>query len=279
MAQMDEEEKELDPTEVKKAEKERKKQEKKQGKENKKKEKDYAADMEEEETVGSKMIIIAVSLAIVLVWIAIFALLIKWDIGGFGSSVLYPVLKDVPYVNRILPEVHEENDPYAYSSIEEAVARIKELELQISSFQESSGANEDTVTALQDEVARLKVYEQERAEFENIRRKFYEEVVFGDDAPDIKEYKQFYESIDPETAAALYKQVVSQMEEDEAIKEYAKTYSSMKAKDAAAIMEEMTDNLTLVAKILENMNAESRGAILGAMNPSVAASVTKLMEP
>ena len=32
---------------------------------------------------------------IVVIWIAIFALLVKLDVGGFGSSVLYPVLKDL----------------------------------------------------------------------------------------------------------------------------------------------------------------------------------------
>ena len=41
---------------------------------------------------------------IVVIWIAIFALLVKLDVGGFGSSVLYPVLKDVPVLNKIAGE-------------------------------------------------------------------------------------------------------------------------------------------------------------------------------
>ena len=44
---------------------------------------------------------------IVVIWIAIFALLVKLDVGGFGSSVLYPVLKDVPVLNKILPNVSD----------------------------------------------------------------------------------------------------------------------------------------------------------------------------
>ena len=31
-------------------------------------------------------------------------MLIKLDVGGFGSGVLAPVIKDVPYLNKILPD-------------------------------------------------------------------------------------------------------------------------------------------------------------------------------
>ena len=58
-----------------------------------------------------------------------------------------------------------------------------------------------------------------------------------------------------------------------------KAYSSMKPKAAAAIFNTMTDNLKLVARILENMDAESRGNILGAMDQETAALVTAIMEP
>ena len=35
---------------------------------------------------------------------------VKLDIGGFGSSVLRPILKDVPVVNTILPEPTEADE-------------------------------------------------------------------------------------------------------------------------------------------------------------------------
>ena len=187
MADLREEQEEtLDPKAVKKAEKERKKEEKKLKKQQKKQD-SLEMDEEENETAGGKLVIVFVTILIVAVWLAIFALLIKWDVGGFGSSVLYPLLKDVPYVNKILPEVNDPNkdDPYAYESIDDAVAQIKKLEKQLAKAKESSGDSDETISELQDEVARLKVYEQEQADFEEIRTKFYEEVVFGDKAPDI----------------------------------------------------------------------------------------------
>ena len=53
----------------------------------------------------------------------------------------------------------------------------------------------------------------------------------------------------------------------------------MKPKEAAEIFEEMTDNLELVAKILWQMEPDSRGKILGVMDEDVAARLTKIMEP
>lgn len=53
----------------------------------------------------------------------------------------------------------------------------------------------------------------------------------------------------------------------------------MKPKEAAAIFDTMTDNLNLVAQILENMDAQSRADILGKMNSDTAAKVTEIMNP
>ncbi len=52
----------------------------------------------------------------VIVWIGILCLLVKLDIGGFGSNVLAPVLKDVPVLNKILPSesVVSTDDEEAY---------------------------------------------------------------------------------------------------------------------------------------------------------------------
>ena len=102
---------------------------------------------------------------------------------------------------------------------------------------------------------------------------------YSEKGPGPEEFARYYESIDPATAEYIYRQVVQEEEVSKEIEEYAKAYSSMKPKQAAAIFNNMTDNLQLAAKILENMNAEDRGNILGAMNPDVAAKITKIMEP
>ena len=126
---------------------------------------------------------------------------------------------------------------------------------------------------------RLKEFEDKQVEFQRLKTEFFENVVYAEKGPGAEEYKKYYEAMDPTTAEYLYKQVVAQLEEDGQITEYASTYSSMKPKQAAAIFEKMTDNLTLVAKILNAMDTDSRGAILGAMDADVAAKLTKIMDP
>ena len=48
---------------------------------------------------------------------------------------------------------------------------------------------------------------------------------------------------------------------------------------AAGVFDAMTDDLELAARILQNIDATQRGKILGAMDPEIAARITKIMEP
>lgn len=221
---------------------------------------------------------------IVILWIAVICAIIKLDIGGFGSSVMSPLLKDVPVVNKILPKnsLTMTNDPDSYggySSLQEAVDQIKSLELQLEQVQTSNSAKDEQIAALNAEVARLQEFEKKQVEFQRIRTEFYEEVVYSDKGPGAEEYRKYYEEIDPTTAEYLYKQVVTQLQESSEIQDYVQTYSEMKPQQAAAAFEEMTDNLSLVAKILKNMNAEDRAKILDAMDSEVVAKLTKIMDP
>ena len=56
----------------------------------------------------NKTLTIMIALLIVVIWFAVFIFLIKSDVGGFGSGVLRPILKDVPVLNLILPKATEE---------------------------------------------------------------------------------------------------------------------------------------------------------------------------
>lgn len=236
---------------------------------------------EAEESLASKLVLVFVTLLIILVWLGIIVLLIKFDVGGFGSTILRPLIKDVPYINMILPasEESEEGTAYYFETVEDAVVRIKELEQMLDESYTNNTASADQVAKLEAQVKELQKYKEERDYFEEIKEKFYEEVVFSPSAPDIEAYRTYYESIDPENAEVLYKQVVEQLEYDAMVEDYAKTYSTMKAKEAAAIFDTMTDDFELVADILQNMSTSSRADILGKMEPENAAKITAIMEP
>lgn len=236
---------------------------------------------------GGTFSIVLITFFIVVIWLAILGFLIKLDVGGFGSSVLAPVLRDVPVLKWILPDTAADEtveDAQKYETLDQAIARIHQLEreLEEAKTQTSSSTTDDTeaqMKALKDEIVRLKTFEDNQIEFQKIKTEFYEEVVFADNAPDIEEYKAYYESIDPGNAEYLYKQVVQQMQNDEMLDRYVRAYSQMKPKQAAAIFEEMPDNLELTAKILWAMDPDDRAKILGVMDAELASKLTKIMDP
>ena len=266
----------------KKEEKARKKEEKLKKKQEKKAARQESEMAEEQETAGGKLVVFFATIVIIAIWLGILALLVRLDVGGFGSTVLYPILKDVPYVNKILPEAkkkEEENEDYPYKTLDEAIARIQELEGELDGSLQSDKDKDARIEELQAQVRKYRKYRDNEAAFETLKQEFYEEVVFGDDAPDISEYQKFYEAIDPDNAEVLYKEVVEQGQYNDKVNDYVKTYSSLKAKEAAAIFDTMTDDMSLVKRILEKMTSESRADILSAMSEDNAAKLTKMLEP
>ncbi|MDY4820237.1 MAG: hypothetical protein SO173_01020 [Lachnospiraceae bacterium] len=275
------------------AEKKRLADEKKKLKEEQKKQKKEAtkrakeieaqeAELSADDESGGFFTVIA-TIGIILVWVAILCVVIKLDVGGFGSKVLTPLLKDVPVVNLILPNsqnsgnISTENG--GYTNLNDATEQIKNLELQLQQAQTDNLKLQEDVANLKAENARLQEFEDKQVEFQRIKNEFYEEVVYAENGPGAEAYQKYYESMDPTTAEYLYKQVIAQLQEDKSVQDYASAYSSMKPKKAAAIFEQMTDNLNLAARILKTMSAENRGDILAEMDPAIAAKLTKIMDP
>lgn len=286
----------LDPEVEKKQIKEEKKAFKKEQAAAKKEAKARARELEarEEEIDGDDaggLSIVMVTIIIIVIWLAILALLIKLDVGGLGSTVMRPLIQDVPVVNLILPAesnlgsntgvgTGEAEDQYmGFKSLDEAVAYIKQLEAEIARLKSGSSTDTARVEALEKEIERLRTFEKSQVEFERIKNEFYNEVVYAEKGPGIDAYAKYYESIEPERAEALYQQVIKQAEKNKEMEDYVAAYTAMKPKEAAAIFEAMTDNLALAARILENMDSDSRGKIMGAMDKEVAAKITKLMDP
>ncbi len=242
-----------------------------------KKDKEVAA--EGNESGGSKLVTALIALVIVLIWLAVFAFLIKLDVGGIGSNILYPVLRDVPVVNKILPEPSEEvqagEDNYQYTTLKSANARIKELESLLASEDDATSANSGYIKELEAEVRNLQRYKDAQDDFRKQVQDFNEDIVFNDKAPDISEYRKYYESIEPENADRIYRQVIKAMQYTEKAQELATFYSNMDAAKAAAAITEMKEDLPLICDILENMGEKQAAAILQELDSEFAAQITK----
>lgn len=278
---------EMQMQQLKESKKQFKQEQKNQRKEAKKKAKELESQEREldEQIDGSSASVVIVTLFIILIWLGILVLLVKMDVGGFGSNVLTPILKDVPVVNKILPsesttETTKNEEAYGgYNSLKDAVEQIKTLEKQLDQAQSTNATYAEQIDTLKTEVQRLKTFEDNQVEFQKIKEQFYEEVVYAENGPGADEYRQYYEEMDPTTAEALYKQVIQTEAADKQMQEYANTFSNMQASEAAAILGNMTDNLDLAASILKNLDVSTRGAILGAMDSAIAARIVKIMDP
>ncbi len=236
---------------------------------------------ENKKGIGSKLITFIIGLIIILIWLGIFGILIKLDVQGFGSSILRPLIKDIPVINRILPNVSEEQiayeNDYPYKTLEEAINRIKELELINDSLTTDDNDSESKIKDLEAEVLRLRTFEENQVQFEQKVLEFEKNVVFAEAAPSVEEYKKYYESINPTNAEIIYKQVIEQIQYSEAIIEKADIYRKMKPANAAAILENMTADIDLVAQMLLSMRPTESSAILAKMDKTVAAKITKKM--
>lgn len=265
--------------------KEEKKRFRQEQKAQKKEAKRRAAELEKQEEAleedgGSGMATFAATLLIVVLWIAVVCVVVKMDVGGFGSSVLAPILKDVPVVKWILPSsalVDSGGDSGSYggyASIEEAVDALRKIELELAQVQEDSNTKDKDLEALKSEVLRLQEFEQRQVEFQRIMSEFYEEVASLDPEGLLK----YYESMDPTTMEYIVKQLLLQQQKDEEMDNYVKTFAAMKPKAAAKAFETMSD-LDLVAKILKAMSVEKRAAILDVMSADFAAKLVKILDP
>ncbi len=285
---------------LKAAEKARKKEERAKYKDLDNKE----AELDTDESGGLATFVITI--LIILMWLVIMGLLVKLDIGGFGSTVLAPILSDVPYINKILPDSANTNlQPQEVQSSTTATAEgaeavdsngnpivtvssgngggsgdayVKQLELELQKAQESNSNYAATIERLESEVQRLEPFEDEQALLEAQKQQFYQDIIYNDNAPDASAYASYYEMIDPTAAASLYKEAVKEAATQGDVDTYVKAYTAMKPKQAAAIINQM-DDLTLAARILQQMSADDRGAIMGKLDAEVADKITQLLEP
>jgi len=235
----------------------------------------------EERSGGGKILTALIIFLIVLIWLAIFALLVKFDVGGLGSEVLRPVLKDIPVINRILPKVSDEQEAYEnaypYKNLGEAVEYIKKLEEQVDKYREENSDYASRQAEMQKEIDSLRHYEEEQDEFAKLREEFDREVVFNEKAPSTDEYLKWYAAMYPNNAAKIYEQLLEKQMIEDNIQQYADYLAGIDPGDAADILSEMPSDIDLICRLLECMKKSIVSDILAEMEPLFAARIVNRM--
>ena len=237
----------------------------------------------DEEKAGGKLLSAVLIFMIIIVWLAAMVILIKLDVGHFGSRILRPVLKDVPVINMILPAASDDEaaneTSLPYKNLAEALAQIDALNATVAADQEKIQNMTEQIQEKDNEIVRLKGFEDDQERFVQLKNEFYNEVVYGNSAPDADTYIEWYESIDPDAAEEIYRQVVAQQQASSEIKDLATTYAEMEPASAAKILETMKGDLDTVTKIMQEMASSDRAEIMAEMDPDFAANITKKLMP
>ncbi len=213
---------------------------------------------------------------IFLVIIAAFVAIVGFNAFNIRNKYLGSVLRNIPIVKNLLPAETVEEDELAGLSKEELQAKIKELEAKDAKNIEQINSLNDKIKLYTTEITRLQEIEGQQLDFKAQKEEFDRLVGLNDP----EAYAKFYDSVYPDTAAQIYREVIGINITEKELKNYVTSYSSMDPSNAAAIFDVMTGtDLDLVALIMKNLSSDSRGEIMAAMKPANAAAVTKRLAP
>lgn len=197
-----------------------------------------------------------------------------FNVLNIREKYLRPVLEKIPIVKNLLPKSEEDNFENMPKS--ELVSSLKTISLENEDFKNEIEELNKKIQELNIEINRLRQFEQMQLNFKTDKEEFDRIIAFND----TNAYANFYESIYPENAEKIYKEIVVQNQNDKKFKAYAQTFESMKKDAAAKVLEELIiTDIDLVIKILNSLSTEKRAEILSNMQPENSAICIKLMSP
>lgn len=225
---------------------------------------------------------------IIAAFFAVFYFIFYNNIGGVTEKY-YSTVKGIPLLNLALPEPPDPLNPkyMTQAEIREKYIEFKKENEELKKQLEQSNAkaaelsyykdNYDKLT--QDAGAKLEDLDQREAaviekekQLEELQKKVEEMVANGDR----EGFREFFESIDPENAAAIYEAILEKQQIDENVKKFAQVYAEMDEDSAAAVFEQLgTSKLDMIAETLKAMNRKDASEIIQSMSPDFAARVTE----
>lgn len=225
-------------------------------------------------------------IGIILICAIIFGVCAKLDVGGFATNALAPIISDVPGIRNILPANLQEkslDEIIAQDNINQqmqiASEEAKKAQAEAEKMSEEAAIEASKAEAKAQQEAELKAQEKAQAA-EEARVKAQEQAkVQAEEQAKAEADAQAKQEAEAKAAEAERKAQEDKAAQDEALADYVSTYANMKAQDAAAIFDNMMDGKSsTVVKILANMPADKRAAIMACMDLDNVTQITVLME-
>lgn len=216
-------------------------------------------------------------LILLLLLVALGVAVFGFSAFGLRDDYVYPALRSLPLVGDLIPaDDNAQEDEYSGLTKEQLIVQNKKLASEKKALEDDKANLTKRISDNDKELTRLKEIEANQEQFKAEKAAFDKSIAEND----TNAYKQYYESIYPENADSIYREIVQKDAVDKELKQYVQTFENMKKDAAAKVLEEMIGtDMDLVVRILNNISSEQRGAILGAMDSANAASVAKQMAP
>lgn len=215
-----------------------------------------------------------------LIVIGALVAILGFNVFEIRDQYIFPPLRSVPFVGQFIPAgeyIYVDGElvgiPVDTAELEGVIydlaAQLEAVREELAVAQTLNGQQAQTITVLQ-------VYRDFITNYRENRQQFDEMIAMGDPGA----FAEFYEQVEPENAARLFSHIRATREVDREFRRYAATYAEMNTDEAAAVFTLLlTQNPTLLLRIIETFNTARRAEVFNEMEASDVAIITILMEP
>jgi flagellar motility protein MotE (MotC chaperone) len=228
-----------------------------------------------------------VPILVLVIIIGGIAAVLFFNVYDIREKWIMPYLRNAPLIGATVsrwpppPEEGDEAEPepvgkYSKMTEEELESLITSLEAEAEKAKDDLKTAQDKQKADADTINNLTQYKDQIEGFRAQKDAFDEMVANGNPAG----YSEFYESVSPENAERIYREISVNNQYNSEVKRVASTLSGMDEENAAeALTNLLATDADLVISVLTVMDQESRSAILNEMTPENVARITRLMYP
>lgn len=232
--------------------------------------------------------IIAALLLVALIIGGAFFFAIKSNVNGIADNMRDSIDK-IPVLRLALPampnpedekNMTEEEIRKKYSQMKvdkgELEKQISDLTNQVDKIDKQLAAKETNSALLQQQKDAIEKEKLKLMADNASLKKEFDDVSAAIAKGDTTEYKKYFEKIDPNIAADLYAQILTDEKMSADVKKYCAIYEDMDASAVSEVMEQMgTGKMTLIVEIMKNLKKDSAGEILAEMTPAFAAKLSE----
>jgi len=216
------------------------------------------------------------SFLILFLILAALVSILAFNLFNIRNGYIYPYLARIPLIGGFIPITANNPEDLGSMTADQMIARINDLESQLSQAQDQLKAANDTIGGDKTQIDQLKEFQSQQLQYKQDKLDFDQRVAMGDP----QAYADYYQSISPENAEILYPKAAAEADRNTGIKNYLNDIKAMDEVSAADMLQQMIGaDMRLVVSIMQGLDSRTSGNILSEMDPQSAASIIKMMSP